>query len=219
MADLFDKIKPIFDSFGVPEYIWKPAARKESGLNPYALNDNGKELSKGIFQINVMAHPQYAAYDLYDAETNAEIAARDFIAPAYNYARTITTDPELQALIVYSGLKNPYNPKEGYIPNGAGIRPKWTKSTMDTFLNYYKQYAPTSATPSMSDPSMKEVQSSTGTPTEVPDLNFIEGTVSVGLTIGLIVVMIAAFFYLLKESNTGSGLINIVKKTVKGVSS
>ena len=138
MASVYDEIKRVMDSYGIPESIWLPIAKNESGLNPAALAVSSKESSKGIFQINTLAHPEYADVDLYNPATNAMIAARDFIGPAYSYAQGVTDDPRQQALIVYSGLKDPQaGPSGGYIPGGAGIRPKWTTATMDRFLSNY----------------------------------------------------------------------------------
>lgn len=139
------KIAPVFDAKGIPAWLWLPIAARESGFDPAATANTATEYSKGIFQINVKAHPQYSTTDLYNPVVNATIARDDFIEPAYLIAKTITDDPKKQALIVYSGLKNPESLDTGakpiYIENG-GIRPKWTTETRDAFLKYYDQYAP-----------------------------------------------------------------------------
>jgi len=141
------KIGPVFAEKGVPAWLWLPIAARESGFNPTATANTSSELSKGIFQINLKAHPQYSATDLYDPVTNATIARDVFIKPAYDIAQTITKDPRKQALIVYSGLRNPESLDTGekpvYIKDG-GIRPKWTRETRDAFLKYYDQYSPAS---------------------------------------------------------------------------
>lgn len=143
-ADLVATIDPIMAEKGVPSWLWKSIAAKESGFNPGALAVTDSEYSKGIFQINVKAHPQYIDTDLADPVTNATIARDVFIAPAWEYAQTVTSDPVRQALIVYSGLKNPERLETGaaaeYIPGGAGIRPKWTTATRDAFLGYVTEY-------------------------------------------------------------------------------
>src|SRR5659263_47460 len=139
-AAVIKKITPVFEAKGIPSWLWMPIAARESGFNPGSTANNSSELSKGLFQINVKAHPQYAATDLYDPVTNATIARDVFIGPAYEIAKTITSDPRKQALIVYSGLKNPESLDTGakpvYIKDG-GIRPKWTTETRDAFLGYY----------------------------------------------------------------------------------
>lgn len=152
------KIAPVFDAKGIPAWLWMPIAARESGFNTGATANTSSEYSKGLFQINVKAHPQYATTDLYDPVTNATIARDVFIEPAYKIAQTITSDPRQQALIVYSGLKNPESLETGakkiYIADG-GIRPKWTTETRDAFLKYYDQYAPvTSLSMKSSDPSI-----------------------------------------------------------------
>lgn len=143
-AGIVATIDPIMAAKGVPSWLWKSIAAKESGFNPGALAVTDSEYSKGIFQINVKAHPQYIETDLADPVTNATIARDVFIAPAYEYAQTVTSDPVRQALIVYSGLTNPDRLETGetakYIPGGSGIRPKWTKETRDAFLGYVEQY-------------------------------------------------------------------------------
>lgn len=151
------KIKPVFDAGGIPAWLWMPIAARESGFSSTATANTASEYSKGLFQINVKAHPQYATTDLYDPIVNATIARDIFIKPAYEIAKTITSDPRQQALIVYSGLKNPESLDTGakkiYIADG-GIRPKWTVETRDAFLKYYDQYAPiTSLSMKSSDPA------------------------------------------------------------------
>lgn len=58
-------------------------ALRESGGNPRAVNDTRKgplprghrrEFSKGLWQINVLAHPRYANVDLFDPARNARAA-------------------------------------------------------------------------------------------------------------------------------------------------
>lgn len=143
-AATIKKIKPIFDAGGIPSWLWLPIAARESGFSSTATANTSSELSKGLFQINVKAHPQYAATDLYDPIINATIARDIFIKPAYEIAKTITDDPRKQALIVYSGLKNPESldtgEKKQYIAAG-GIRPKWTRETRAGFLKYYDEFA------------------------------------------------------------------------------
>ena len=143
-AATIKKIAPVFEAKGVPAWLWMPIAARESGFNTGATANTSSEYSKGLFQINVKAHPQYINTDLYDPVVNATIARDVFIAPAYEIAKSITSDPKKQALIVYSGLKNPESLDTGekavYIKDG-GIRPKWTTETRDAFLKYYDQYA------------------------------------------------------------------------------
>lgn len=100
-----DEVEKVFQKYNIPKHIWYPIMLEESGGNPAARNISAKEESVGLFQINLKAHPEYRKLDLTDPVTNAEIAARDFIAPAWKWAKAIP-DPGLQAQSVWkSGIK------------------------------------------------------------------------------------------------------------------
>lgn len=75
----YDKVKAVFDRYGVPEYVWYPIALAESNLNPNAVGDNGASI--GIFQINRVQGQGigYTVDQLKDPTTNAEIAARAIV--------------------------------------------------------------------------------------------------------------------------------------------
>lgn len=109
MAGVFETVASVMARFGIPEYIWRPILELESGGDPYARAVTPREDSRGLFQINVVAHPQYATTNLYDPAVNAEIAARDFLLPAFSAVRDVP-DPAAQAAYVYR----------------EGIRPQWT---------------------------------------------------------------------------------------------
>ena len=104
-------VRAIFAEYGVPEYVWRPIAFLESSLNPRAHNPRNED-SRGLFQINIQANPRYAGYDLFDPLVNARIAARDFIAPAYNRAIARTQNPLEVTEYVWR----------------SGIRPRWTEN-------------------------------------------------------------------------------------------
>lgn len=104
-------VRAIFNEYGVPEYVWRPIAFLESSLNPRAHNPRNED-SRGLFQINIQANPRYAGYDLFDPLVNARIAARDFIAPAYNRAIARTQNPLEVTEYVWR----------------RGIRPRWTEN-------------------------------------------------------------------------------------------
>jgi hypothetical protein len=109
---LIDTIAAIFEtgSDPVPRYIWYPIAKQESGLDPLSWNPNGED-SRGVFQINLQAHPEYRDLNLFDPEVNARVAMDDFIRPAWVQARTLYTDPGDQAAYVWQ----------------HGIRPNWSQ--------------------------------------------------------------------------------------------
>lgn len=202
-------VRQVMNKYGIPDYIWYPIARAESGFNPFAINPDG-ELSKGIFQINVKAHPEYADMDLYDPEVNADLAARRFIAPAYEYAKQQTSDPLQQALIVYSGLKDPQTgPKGGYIPGNAGIRPRWSSELMDRFTGYFNEYVsgsgsigsggPFTGSGSMSGSASMAGSASMSGSGKI-NLTGTQSAVRFMILIGLIIAGIIAVFSLLKDA-------------------
>lgn len=113
---VYSKVKKIADEYGIPEWVWAPIMAEESGGDPNNWNDpsknGGREDSRGLFQINIMANPQYANKDLFDPEVNARIAFSDFIGPAWQTAKNKSD------LTYYQ--KTAYVWKEG-------IRPQWTE--------------------------------------------------------------------------------------------
>jgi len=217
---VYSDIKTVMDKYGIPEYIWFPIAQTESGLNPNAANITAREQSYGIFQINRQAHPQYAAYNLNDPVVNATIAARDFIAPAYEYAKTATTDKERQALIVYSGLKDPENlDSHKYIT--GGIKPKWTDATRARFIKNFSVafggggsggfgggdgYTGNTTTPAATSGALSLGQSA----------------IRIVFIIGLIGIIVFAVFNLFKQTDIGQAVIpstspqDVINK-IKGV--
>jgi hypothetical protein len=199
------------DDYDIPEYIWKPIMLTESNGNPYTSVANANEVSKGLFQINVKAHPQYADLDLFDPVVNAGIAARNFILPAYLQAKRITSDKKQQALISYSGLKNPDNPSEGYLSGNAGIRPSWTDNTKNRFLKNYASTADTDISPP--SPALQEKL----TQQEINDKIKLSTTQSIAkffIIIGIIIVMVFAVFQLI-TSNSLTDSIKLLGKVVK----
>jgi hypothetical protein len=80
---VYEKVKAVFDRYGVPEFVWYPIALAESGLNALARGDNGASI--GVFQLNRNGGQGtgYTVDQLSDPTMNAEIAAQS-IVPAYN---------------------------------------------------------------------------------------------------------------------------------------
>jgi hypothetical protein len=80
----------------------------ESGENPNSHLLNSIEDSRGLYQINITANPQYKNINLFDPVENAKIAARDFIAPAFNRGRQLGFwDADLTAFCWKNGIR-PY---------------------------------------------------------------------------------------------------------------
>jgi len=93
---VYEKVKAVFDRYGVPEFVWYPIALAESGLNALAMGDHGA--SVGVFQLN-RAGGQGTGYtvdQLTDPTLNAEIAAQA-IVPAYNALKSSTPSGSLAA--------------------------------------------------------------------------------------------------------------------------
>jgi len=109
--DVLSKVRKVAESFGIPEWIWRPIMDLESGGNPKARAVTQYEDSRGLFQINVLANPQYATSNLYDPEVNARIAFQDFINPAWLKVKQDTNLSE--------------SDKAAYVWK-EGIRPQWT---------------------------------------------------------------------------------------------
>lgn len=121
-----ETVKGIMDKYGIPATVWKPIMEKESAGNPYARAITTDEHSIGLFQINVVANPGYLGQDLTDPAVNAEIAARDFILPAYTKAKDMfPNDLEEQAVYTYK----------------TGIRPYWTQDLEESFRGIYREVA------------------------------------------------------------------------------
>jgi len=139
-GEVITKVKAVMDSRGIPEYVWLPIAYTESSFNPNAHALTSREDSRGLFQINLTAHPQFESYNLYDPTVNATLAADDFINPAYTWAiQQGFTDHLSIAEITYSGLKNPNSSKSSYVPSG-GIRPAWTAATKARFETNFNKF-------------------------------------------------------------------------------
>jgi hypothetical protein len=117
MAGWIDQVAAIMEKYGIPSHIWYPIMEAESGGNPEAEAITPDEDSIGLFQINLPVHPEYKNLNLRDPLVNAEVAARDFLAPAYKDLNSKPSmSPEDQTAYVWR----------------YGIRPAWTdqKETM-----------------------------------------------------------------------------------------
>jgi len=224
--DTLSAIAAVMDSKGLPAWLWLPIASVESGFDPNAHALTSQEDSRGIFQINVVAHPQWASTNLFDPAINAQIAADNFLLPAYSYAVQQTSEQELIALIVYSGKKDPRNfASKGYIPSG-GIRPAWNATSMSRFLTAYNKYKDTTniggintgtnLTPTNKNP---QTDATANTPTNTKP-TIVDGIKSSWLTTGFIIMIVIAMFYALMKLVTmtekGKTVINVITEAGKG---
>ena len=115
-------IKEIMDSFGIPEWIWSPIAQLESNFNPTARGITDKEYSVGVFQINLMAHPEYSKYNLDDPKQNA-YAIADLWQKRGVIEKALALPQEMQAAYVWR----------------YGSRPAWSDALNDRVTNLSKE--------------------------------------------------------------------------------
>ena len=73
-ATIIEKIIARSKEAGVNPYVMTELFICESGLNPKARNLTKKEDSRGVAQINIIAHPEYDASRLYEVDYNLEMA-------------------------------------------------------------------------------------------------------------------------------------------------
>lgn len=227
--NIYDIVKPIMDKYGIPYTIWAPIMDNESEGDPNSKLITPKEYSVGLFQINKLVHPQYANLNLFDPAINAEIAARDFIAPGYATAKKISSDEKTQALITYSGLKDP-NKTSNFSSSDfiqGGIKPAWTTALKEKFLKSYTDavlYLPGRME------SVAKSGAGTGVTVENPDPNptvgekppefdlfggwktaFVNQWVEIGVIFAILMIMVVIGFMALK----GQGM-DIIKQVAKG---
>jgi len=149
---IYETVKKIMDEYGVPASIWYPIMQMESGGNPESHNPNGED-SRGLFQINLYAHPQWSHLNLYDPEVNARIAAENFLLPAYKQAQA-------------KGLTNTVDQAE-YVWR-YGIRPFWTAKKAAAIRQAASSFSPPTGTTDDAWGDLLDTAANTGgqTPTE-----------------------------------------------------
>ena len=77
----YTQAKQIIYNAGFRGIYLEPAVRIaycESGFDTDAHNTSGED-SRGLFQINVNAHPEYSNYNLFDPNVNATVAYQIFL--------------------------------------------------------------------------------------------------------------------------------------------
>jgi hypothetical protein len=131
VSEVIEKVSKVADKYNIPEYVWKPIMLLESGGNPnaraYVSSERAKELkqgaedSRGLFQINIFAHPNANSTKLYDPEYNAEYSFKNIIGPATQQGiEKGLTGWELTRYV------------EKY-----GQRPKWTEKVESALFDRY----------------------------------------------------------------------------------
>lgn len=84
--DAIETARQVMDSYGVPEWLWRPLADARSGGDPYATTSQGY----GLF--GLPAGDAISAVDLWDPARNAQITARRL---STHYINLTATDPGL----------------------------------------------------------------------------------------------------------------------------
>lgn len=108
----YSAVKKVFSDRNIPEYVWFPIMQMESGGNTNAHANTTREDSRGLFQINIKANPQWKGVNLYDPVENAKIAADHFIAPAYVKATTnagLKKESDITAYVWRYGIRPAWN--------------------------------------------------------------------------------------------------------------
>jgi len=64
-------VSNVANEYNLPKYVWYPIIMYESEGKPYAQNKTSNEDSRGLFQVNIMAHPNANSSRLFEPEYNA----------------------------------------------------------------------------------------------------------------------------------------------------
>jgi hypothetical protein len=122
-SSVLNTIKNVGAKYGIPLDILYPIVMTESGGNPQAHTVTSKEDSRGLFQVNIKAHPDANSGQLFNAEYNANYWIPQLV-PAYNQGKAKgLTGADLSAYV------------ERY-----GERPAWTSTVEGNIRKYYAEY-------------------------------------------------------------------------------
>jgi hypothetical protein len=120
---IFDLLTQIGNDTGLPADVWYPIVMFESRGNPLSHALTSKEDSRGLFQVNIKAHPNANSSKLFDPEYNAKYQM-PYLARVYKqgYSKGLRGED----LTVYV---------ERY-----GQRPSWNSSKEASIRSYYQDY-------------------------------------------------------------------------------
>jgi len=122
-SNLISLLEQASQTYGVPTSILYAVCMAESGGNPNAHTVTSKEDSRGLFQVNILAHPDANSTQLFD--------------PNYNIQYEV---PKLAATYQL-GLREGYSGVSlaQYVEE-YGERPQWTPTVAARVSMYYNQF-------------------------------------------------------------------------------
>lgn len=131
---IFDIVQKVGSKYNIPMDVLYPIIMTESSGNPLAHNKSSIEDSRGLFQVNVKAHPSANSSMLFNPEYNA-----NFIMPQISQAYN-------------SGVKKGLSGVElAVYTEKNGLKPQWTPAVENNVRKFYSQYQ-TSYLPSLTVP-------------------------------------------------------------------
>jgi hypothetical protein len=120
---IFDMLFKKGMQYGLPPEVWYPIVMGESRGNPAAHTQTSKEDSRGLFQVNVYAHPDANSSKLFDPEYNA-----DFQMPTLVRAYQKALDKGLTGVDATLYVSR------------YGQRPAWTDTVVQIITGHYNDY-------------------------------------------------------------------------------
>jgi hypothetical protein len=119
---VYDILHKVGEEVGLPQEIWYPIVMHESKGDPYAHNKTDKEDSRGLFQVNINAHPDANSSQLFDPEYNARYMM-----------------PKLKDTYEYGAQKGVAGEDLAVYVERYGERPAWTEQVENSIRTYYKE--------------------------------------------------------------------------------
>jgi hypothetical protein len=183
------------NEYNLPRSVWFPIVMYESGGNPLAQQVTDKEDSRGLFQVNTMAHPDANSMKLFDPEYNARYQM-----------------PELSR-VYEKGLNEGLTGVEltKYVAR-YGQRPQWTETVSS---NIDKFYLLSGADADATTPDAMQVGF-------WDNLNPLEGFqpaqsfTYIFLNVSLLVILVFALYYVFIKNTlieeTGKGAVKLGKR-------
>lgn len=122
-SSVLNTLKTAAVKYGIPIEILYPIVMTESGGNPSAHTVTSKEDSRGLFQVNIKAHPDANSGQLFNADYNA------------NY-----WIPQLKSSYEAGKSKGLAGADLAAYVERYGERPAWTTTVENNIRKYYAEY-------------------------------------------------------------------------------